>query len=286
MLNIRDLEKRWLRYKIRSYIPYIIIGFSIIVIAIIMYIFTATTISSQKETLPKVKQHIQKHISQKVKVIKKEKKHFEKTNQKVQQQNKEEINTIQQIKEHPQFGQHQQEDQLLLKPSMSFLTNIQQEKEQIKDSYQVPKTKTKKRKIQKIAPVEEEYFNQEQSAEKEKVKKEVPVMKTVITIERKDSQNDINEIIKRFKKNNNPALSLFVAKKYYELGNYEQAYNYALITNGIDNNIEDSWIVFAKSLVKLHKKEMAIKTLQEYISYSHSGNAKILLDDIKTGKFQ
>ena len=94
------------------------------------------------------------------------------------------------------------------------------------------------------------------------------------------------DVIKRFKKNNNPALSLFIAKKYYELENYDQSYNYALITNEINDNIDSSWIIFAKSLVKLNKREEAIKTLNKYIQHSHSNQAKILLDEIKSGKFK
>ncbi|MDF1877293.1 hypothetical protein JHD47_05630 [Sulfurimonas sp. SAG-AH-194-L11] len=113
---------------------------------------------------------------------------------------------------------------------------------------------------------------------------EVQVKK--IMIKRQNTQNDIFEIITRFKKNNNPALSLFVAKKYYELGNYEQAYNYALITNKINKEIESSWIIFTKSLVKLGKRAQAIKTLKKYIKQSHSSSAQILLDEIYAGKFK
>ena len=107
-----------------------------------------------------------------------------------------------------------------------------------------------------------------------------------ISIQRRDTSDDIRHIIKRFKKNNNPALSLFIAKKYYELGEYHKAYNYALITNEIDRDIDASWIVFAKSLVKLNQKEMAIKTLKQYIESTHSSSAKILLDEIVSGKFK
>jgi tetratricopeptide (TPR) repeat protein len=110
--------------------------------------------------------------------------------------------------------------------------------------------------------------------------------KSHIIIERKETKNDINEIIKRFKKNHNPALSLFIAKKYYELGDYHKAYNYALITNQINEDIEDSWIIFAKSLVKMKKKNTAVKTLREYIRYSHSSSAEILLNEILSGKFR
>ena len=84
-----------------------------------------------------------------------------------------------------------------------------------------------------------------------------------ISIVRQTSQNEINEVVKRFNKNNNPALSLFIAKKYYELGEYRKAYNYALKTNNINNHIEASWIIFAKSLVKLNEKDMAVKTLSK-----------------------
>ena len=79
---------------------------------------------------------------------------------------------------------------------------------------------------------------------------------------------------------------ILIAKKYYELGEYHKAYNYALITNQIDRDIEASWIIFAKSLVKLKQKDMAIKTLKQYLESSHSSSAKILLDEILSGKFK
>lgn len=107
-----------------------------------------------------------------------------------------------------------------------------------------------------------------------------------INIKRQDTQKDIQDVIKRFKKSNNPALSLFIAKKYYELEDFNKAYNYALITNGINNNIEDSWLIFAKSLVKLNKKSKAVETLKKYIGHSDSYRAKILLENIKSGKLQ
>ena len=112
-------------------------------------------------------------------------------------------------------------------------------------------------------------------------------VKGIIDIKRKtDKQSDIQHVIARFKKSNSPALSLFIAKSYYEQGDYNQAYNYALVTNQIDNNIEASWIVFAKSLVKMGQKEKAISTLKEYIKHSKSNNAKTLLDEIVLGNMR
>jgi tetratricopeptide (TPR) repeat protein len=102
-------------------------------------------------------------------------------------------------------------------------------------------------------------------------------------IQRDNDMKDIQDVIARFKKNKNPALSLFVAKRYYRIGNYQQAYNYALMTNELDSGIEDSWLIFAKSLYKLDQKEMAIKTLKTYYEESGSVKAKITIDQMEKG---
>jgi len=84
----------------------------------------------------------------------------------------------------------------------------------------------------------------------------------------------------------------FLYEKYgdeYVVSNqrhYEKASNYALITNQLNKEIEDSWLIFAKSLVKRGKKEKAIQLLREYINKSHSTNAAILLNNIQSGEFQ
>ncbi len=285
MLNIRELEKRWLHYKIKSYIPHAIIAISLFVIVIIVVLFTTTQKQEEKTLVKDTKQQ-----TLQTKKIIHEKKNLTEENvssavatQKVQ--------VLEKIAKTPSITSSENQ-QITLSPSMNFMKHIQSEEQQpfYQTLHKAPKIhkKTKSIKRTKVTQqqnkIEEEYIDIQQPQKKHNVTK--VITKPIITIERKDSEQDIKEIIRRFKKNNNPALSLFVAKKYYELGNYEQAYNYALITNGINNDIEDSWIIFAKSLVKLHKRDMALKTLAEYIKYSHSGNAKILFNDIRSGKFQ
>jgi len=264
MLNIHDLEKRWKIYKIKSFVPYIIIGMSLLIIIPITYFFYT---NPNKNTPPK-KQIIEK---KKVHVTIIPKKAKVEPAVILPQKKAVAVQTLVQIQK--------------LQPSMNFMKNIQHEtlqpqyiqQQTVKKQYIIKK---RRKVVQQKLPKEN---LQDITTEIIPVKKEPKVS---ITIERKETQNDIFEIIKRFKKNNNPALSLFVAKKYYELGNYEQSYNYALITNQINSNIEASWLVFAKSLVKLHKKDKAIHTLQAYIKVSHSSNAKILLNEITSGKFK
>jgi len=317
MLNIHDLEKRWLQYKIKSYMPY-----AVLVLSLILMITAAIFFLNNDDTSKQAKSSSNNEA---VETIQKAQTPQEQNQSSLK--NKEVIAPVeiktQQVKEEesiianePLYQAKTQKIQQsnteskknssthILKPSMNFMKDLQSStpryyqvtpvKEKSKTIVQttkkvkkVEKKITKKRQeISEQKAPQEEYIDvaeQEVAVEETQKPKEEKVQ---ITIKRRESENDIKEVIRRFQKNNNPALSLFVAKKYYELGNYKQAYNYALVTNKINNDIEDSWIVFAKSLVKLGKKDQAIKTLREYIKYSHSSNAQVLLDEIQRGKFQ
>ncbi|WP_262823921.1 CDC27 family protein [Sulfurimonas gotlandica] len=170
---------------------------------------------------------------------------------------------------------------LILSPSLNFMSNIKHSSISYDDNDEVRtpsvNIKPKNKSTQKVIAPKEKL---------EQIEVKAIEKKNVVHIERQNTQEDISHVIKRFKKNNNPALSLFVAKKYYEIEEYHKSYNYALITNEINDNIEASWIIFSKSLVKLNEKDEAIKTLKKYIEHSHSSQAKILLDEITSGKFK
>lgn len=117
--------------------------------------------------------------------------------------------------------------------------------------------------------------------QKQAVKAPLPTVKgNLTTIKRDDAAFDIHEIENRFKDNSNPNLGVYIARYHYDHGNYIEAYNYALKTNSINNSIDDNWLIFAKSLVKLGKEETAKKTLQLYISNSNSKAAKNYLDTL------
>ncbi len=269
MLNVHDLEKRWKSYKIKSFLPYFIITMILFISIPIVYIFY----TNDNANVLLHKSIIQKKNLPPIAVTKEE----NKTIPAIKNITTKKSLIIQKVPLNKEIQ--------TLQPSMDFMQNIQHTSAQpqyIKQ--QNPKKRPTAKKIRKkVKPKIIQEVIQDITPEVTPTKKEP---KVVITIERKETKNDIYEIIKRFKNNNNPALSLFVAKKYYELGNYGQSYNYALITNQINSNIEASWIVFAKSLVKLHKKDKAIQTLKEYIKVSHSSNAEILLNEITSGRFK
>ena len=100
------------------------------------------------------------------------------------------------------------------------------------------------------------------------------------------SDDELKGVIKRFNRKKKPALSLFIANKYYEKGNYTESYKYARITYNLNPKIEDSMIIYAKSLVKLGKKDKAKNALTAYIKKTGSINAKTLLNQINKGTFK
>ena len=279
MLNTRELEKRWLAYKIKSYIQHAIIISAILTIAIFVNMIKEAKTTQEKEIVAIIN----------ATDVKKDKIEVKQVPEQISTPKPEKIEVIEEYVAKQEQTAIEQYEELKLKPSLSFMKKIQSsnfpyyQEEVGSKKTNAKKTNKQKEKTLDIAILETPTV---ESSALTKINNDEELTDNRIVIDRHNAKDDINTIIKRFKKNNNPALSLFIAKKYYELGDYHNSYNYALITNQINNSIEDSWIVFSKSLVKLDKKDMAIKTLKDYIKDSYSNNAKILLDDIQSGKFK
>ena len=267
MLNLNELEKKWLYYKIKFYIPHAIILSSTLIILLIV-IFTISNKTDKIKSNDTNTTAIQSEPRANKVVVK-------------------EIVVAEAIDTNTQTKSEQtksQETKVLIAPSLGFMDKIKNSPTSESSTKQIPVTSTPVTKTPVIAqaPTVEiiENDNAILNVKPMITDKEAPKN---INIKRQNTQEDIELIIKRFKKSNNPALSLFIAKTYYEMGDYNLAYNYALITNGLDNNIEASWIIFAKSLVKLDQKDKAIATLKEYLKHSSSTNAKTLLDELVSG---
>ncbi len=288
MLNVNELESKWLRYKIKSYIPHAIIAVSTIIITL-----SVVTIYNLKPTV-KVDVHADKNLqvspTKTLPLVEQNTTIKEKSQQAIIansnlaiiEKNK---NPLQNSTPLAQSNE-QKKDKIIMSPSLDFMVNM---RTNIPAKYEIV---TPAKDIQNIVieePIQENVLDlSEKAIDLESSQEDVSYesKKGSISINRQNTHDDIKYVIERFKKNNNPALSLFIAKKYYELGDYHKAYNYSLVTNEINHDIEASWLIFAKSLVKLNEKEMAIKTLTQYIDHSKSNRAQILLDEINAGKFK
>ena len=93
------------------------------------------------------------------------------------------------------------------------------------------------------------------------------------------------DVEKRFLQSHDVNDALFLAKSYYKKGNYSKAEYWALETNKVDENVEESLLIFVKSKIKLGRKNEAIAILMSYVNKTDSMEAKNLLYQIKNDKF-
>jgi len=98
------------------------------------------------------------------------------------------------------------------------------------------------------------------------------------------SVNYIETMQKKFSKSKNARDAILIAKAFYKKSNYSKSEEWALSANKLDKNLDESWLLFAKSKAKLGKKQEAINILASYYKKSESAKAKVLIGQIKTGK--
>ena len=283
MNNVRELERRWLRYKIKQYMPYTLLLVSLVIVGAVLYSLFSINKEENNKTLALHKQRSQATPQDtpsphKIVVSKKPEKTAQAVQNKVPASKPSKEVLASQEKKSIKYPLVSLEKRTKpLEPSLDFLNKMK--KNSVfpeEDKGEEPPLNTHNQSLQYTT-------KQLQNEKKESSQQKAPQI--MIKVKR-TSKKELQEIIKRFKRNNNPRLGVFIARKYYNMGDYNKAYNYALLTNQIDSSLEDSWIIFAKSLVKLGQKKRAIKTLKVYIKTSHSNKAQLLLDNILRGKFK
>jgi len=70
-----------------------------------------------------------------------------------------------------------------------------------------------------------------------------------------------------------------LAKKYYQEGNYKEALKWAKNANTQNNKKPDSWIMSARALYKLGKKDEALKILKIYYNYHKDESVKKVMGE-------
>jgi len=106
------------------------------------------------------------------------------------------------------------------------------------------------------------------------------VRKKKVSIIKVSNSNAYRDVERRFKRSHNINDSMFLADMYYKKRRYKKAIYWAMQTNKLNKNIEESWLIFAKSKVKLGRKNEAIRVLKAYIKRSNSYEARKLLKKI------
>jgi len=152
-----------------------------------------------------------------------------------------------------------------------FLINDKFNQLEIKKEIVVEKKAKPKTVEPSVLPIDEDELFTENDITKPVIRKKP------INIIKVASSNAYKDVERRFRRSHNINDSIFLANMYYKKKNYQKAIYWAKQTNKLDNNIEESWLIFAKCKVKLGHKNEAIRVLKAYIRRSNSYEAKKLL---------
>ena len=114
-----------------------------------------------------------------------------------------------------------------------------------------------------------------------RVQRDIPRKKMHLNIIKSSTVSAYKDVENRFYQSHDTDDSLFLAKSYYRKGNYKKSEYWSLQTNKINSNIEESWMIFVKSKIKLGHKNQAIRILTNYAKKSNSSAAWNLLLKLK-----
>ena len=92
------------------------------------------------------------------------------------------------------------------------------------------------------------------------------------------------DVERRFSQSHEIDDALFLARSYYKKGDYKKSEYWALETNKLDVESEESLFIFVKSKVKLGRRNEAITILTDYIKMTDSQEGKKLLYEIENNK--
>ncbi len=96
-----------------------------------------------------------------------------------------------------------------------------------------------------------------------------------------DTQKDFLTILaEKYSKAPTYATAIAIAEEYFKNDNFQEALNWSIKANELDDKNEESWIIFAKSKEKLLKVDEAINSLRVYLSKNQSPKIEELLTQL------
>ena len=271
MYDIPQLEKKWRKYKRKKIQKPIIIASVIAVIGVGLGLLTTTYLNKTKDVVATTKvnstQNVNNQISNNV-----QNSNTQKANEqaivitRVENKNANPLVNVQPTKPQAQIG-----------------VNIDPQKEDAQSANIIDISKAEI--VKPNVPDDEIRVIGFDSKEKKNIKKKYEdILVPSQSQENIKNREKIAEIEERFKSYQDPKDSLELSKIYYKNADYKKAESWAVSTNNIDGDIEESWLIFAKSRAKQGDRKDAIKVLQSYYDETNSAKAKALLVKIRFGK--
>ena len=97
----------------------------------------------------------------------------------------------------------------------------------------------------------------------------------------KKSSKEYKDVEKRFSLSQDPEDALFLARIYYEKKKYKKAEEWAFIANELNDDLEESWLIYAKAKNARGQKVKAIHILKSYLKKTNSLRARKLLEEFR-----
>lgn len=243
MNNINILEQKLLKYKIKKYAIYALFLFGAIGLLFIFMLYVDK--SKKNELLLSSKQKLKLSINAN-------------------------INVLEPYITNSQFKKHM----------LAIPTNIKKQGEQIIDQINSDNSKNST------------FVNKETIDNQNKSDQSAPIIdnngyysspkqRTKVNLAQESNVATLIDIMKRFNESRDPNDSLFLAISYYEKKEYNKALFWAIETNKITEEIEDSWIIMAKSKFYLGDKNEAIRILKAYASKTGSKEALNIINEFE-----
>ncbi len=274
MYNVKELEDKWLNYKIKKIIvPMLKVSALYVVVAGSYYLYSiqnhqtySLLPSTKMTTVLGVSIDANNSIEEKKKMVVVEEKELKKVEEVIHNKNIEVV------------------EKISLAPVIPVID--MEKEERISEVKKVRVKRHVKKASNLVAAKRNTYLTPKELAVVSRVEQKVskkPHQTKKMSFQ-STSVNYMDVIKAKFTKFNKPREALLLAKAYYKEKKYNESEQWALTANKLDNSLEESWFLFAQSKAKLGKQREALKVLVSYYKRSRSVKAKRLIDKIKRGE--
>ncbi|QKF64608.1 tetratricopeptide repeat protein [Campylobacter corcagiensis] len=104
-----------------------------------------------------------------------------------------------------------------------------------------------------------------------------------IKIQTSNLKTDKSSLESKFYSTGNIMYSLSISENAYSKKNYDEAIKWALISNEVDKNSAQSWILFAKANYKKGNKQDALIALESFNAKRQNPEVQAVINQIKAG---
>jgi len=295
MFDLDRLYKKYLFYKLKKLLPFLLL---IVVIIATAFWYGMDSFKAVQKPLP-----TQKRV-EKQKVVKK--KELNKEQKREPQKLQEKPKVVKKAKQKPQINRHYKFFTLSVKKNnLKAITTVQERYKKFGLTCRIEDQNNYLNLVCGETNSYAEYEKIKGILEKHHIKyflvtkKEVPVtekkatppvqqtavVKKEITLTKMSHADvDMNLLQKKFANHESYAIAIRIAKEYYSKKDYKNSLVWAKKANNLDRRKTQSWVLYARSLYALGEKAKAVKVLMLYKRFASSAEVDRILQGWQNDK--